>query len=74
MIIYSLGALALILLFILYKKTRSRKAFYGFALTIALAGAIAYFAWPAAQAPQEGITDEQRYAIMQEQQVFAAWY
>ena len=44
------------------------------ALTIALAGAIAYFAWPAAQSPQEGITDEQRYAIMQEQQVFAAWY
>ena len=74
MIIYSLGALALILLFVLYKKTRSRKAFYGFALTIALAGAIAYFAWPAAQAPQGGITDEQRYAIMQEQQVFAAWY
>ena len=74
MIIYPLGAAALVLLFILYRKTRSRKAFYGFALTIALAGAIAYFAWPAAQSPQEGITDEQRYAIMQEQQVFAAWY
>lgn len=74
MTIYILGAAAIILLIILYRKTRSRKAFYGFTLTILLAGAIAYFAWPAAQPPQEGMSEEQRYAIMQEQQVFAAWY
>jgi hypothetical protein len=74
MIIYSLGALALILLFILYKKTRSRKAFYGFTLTIALAGAIAYFAWPATRSSQEVMSQQQRYALVQEQQVFAAWY
>ena len=74
MTIYILGATALVLLFILYRKTRSRKAFYGFTLTIALAGAIAYFAWPAPQPPQEGLSEEQRYALMQEQQVFAAWY
>ena len=74
MIIYSLGALALILLFILYKKTRSRKAFYGFTLTIALAGAIAYFAWPASRSSQEVMSQQQRYALVQEQQVFAAWY
>ena len=74
MIICLLGAAALILLFILYRKTRSRKAFYGFTLTILLAGAIAYFAWPSTQAPQEGMSEEQRYALMQEQQVFAAWY
>jgi hypothetical protein len=74
MIIYSLGALALILLFILYKKTRSRKAFYGFTLTIALAGAIAYFAWPATRSSHEVMSQQQRYALVQEQQVFAAWY
>lgn len=74
MTIYILGAAAIILLIILYRKTRSRKAFYGFTLTILLAGAIAYFAWPAAQPPQEDLSEEQRYAIMQEQQVFAAWY
>ena len=74
MIIYPLGAAALVLLFILYRKTRSRKAFYGFTATIMLAGAIAYFAWPAAKPPQESISEEQRYALMQEQQVFAAWY
>ena len=74
MIIYSLGALALILLFILYKKTRSRKAFYGFTLTIALAGIIAYFAWPATRSSQEVMSQQQRYALVQEQQVFAAWY
>lgn len=74
MIIYVLGIVATILLFILYKKTRSRKAFYGFTLTILLAGTIAYFAWPSSQLPQESISEEQRYALMQEQHIFATWY
>lgn len=74
MLIYALGALALGLLFLLYKKTRNPKAFYGFAGTILLAGAAAYFAWPAARPPAEEMSQQQRYELMHEQQVFALWY
>ena len=74
MLIYALGALALGLFFLLYRKTRSPKAFYGFAGTILLAGALAYFAWPAARHPAEEMSQQQRYELMHEQQVFALWY
>lgn len=70
MLIYILGAVALVLLVVLYRKSRSRKAFYGFTATIALAGALAFFLFPAPKAADPPAS----YARAEEQQIFSRWY
>ena len=77
MLIYILSLLALLLLALLYYKVGPHKTvFFGFTFTILLAGGIVYFAWPRTQAQPENqaLTEAQRYELMQQQQVFAAWY
>lgn len=77
MLIYILAILALLLLGLLYYKVGSHKTvFLGFTFTILLAGGIVYFAWPRPQDQTENqaLTEAQRYELMQQQQVFAAWY
>ena len=43
-------------------------------LTVLLAGGIAYKFWPAPAPTPAPISEQERYELMQQQQIFAAWY
>ena len=75
MLIYILAACAVILLIALYRLTgHSRKAFYGLCAVLALAGSIAYWAWPQGEQANEPLTLAQQNELARQQQVFALWY
>lgn len=73
MLAYVFLALALILLALLYRHLPNKRVFCFFCLTLALAGLISYTYWPHPRQPA-GISEEEKYDIMQQQQIFAAWY
>jgi len=76
MFLYILTILAIILLILLYRKVGKHKTvFYGFCVTLLLAGGIVYFVWPRTAAESEpAMTDAERYELARQQQVFANWY
>lgn len=73
MLAYVFLALAILLLVLLYRYLPSKRVFCFFCLTLALAGLISYTFWQHPRQPS-GISEEERYDIMQQQQIFAAWY
>lgn len=73
MLVYLFALLLLALLVLLYRYLPNRRAFACFCLTLALAGLITYTCWPGTQ-PAAELSEEQRYDIQQQQQIFAVWY
>jgi hypothetical protein len=74
MLVYLLAAVGLCLLLLLYHYLPNKKIFACFCLTLLLAGAIAYKFWPAPDPTPAPISEQERYELMQQQQIFAAWY
>ena len=74
MLIYILAAIGIFLLLLLYHYLPNKKIFACFCLTLLLAGAIAYKFWPAPDPTPAPISEQERYELMQQQQIFAAWY
>lgn len=73
MLVYLFALLLLALLVLLYRYLPNRRAFACFCLTLTLAGLITYTCWPGTQ-PAAELSEEQRYDIQQQQQIFAVWY
>ena len=73
MLVYLFALLLLALLVLLYRYLPNRRVFACFCLTLALAGLITYTCWPRTQ-PTAELSEEERYDIQQQQQIFAAWY
>ena len=74
MLVYLLAAVGLCLLLLLYHYLPNKKIFACFCLTLLLAGGIAYKYWPAPEPAPAPISEQERYELMQQQQIFAAWY
>ena len=74
MLVYMLAAIGIFLLLLLYHYLPNKKIFACFCLTLLLAGAIAYKFWPAPAPTPAPISEQERYELMQQQQIFAAWY
>lgn len=74
MLVYILAAAGLVLLLLLYRYLNNKKIFVCFCLTLLLAGGIAYKFWPAPEPAAAPISEQERYELMQQQQIFAAWY
>ena len=74
MLVYLLAAVGLCLLLLLYHYLPNKKIFACFCLTLLLAGGIAYKYWPAPEPTPAPISEQERYELMQQQQIFAAWY
>jgi hypothetical protein len=74
MLVYLLAVIALCLLLLLYHYLPNKKIFACFCLTLLLAGGIAYQYWPAPEPAPAPISEQERYELMQQQQIFAAWY
>ena len=74
MLVYILAAIGLCLLLLLYRYLPNKKIFICFCLTLLLTGGIAYKFWPAPAPTPAPISEQERYELMQQQQIFAAWY
>jgi len=74
MLVYILAAIGIFLLLLLYHYLPNKKIFACFCLTLLLAGGIAYKFWPAPPPTPAPISEQERYELMQQQQLFAAWY
>ena len=74
MILYTLGVIAFILLFLLYRYLPNKKIFVCFCLCLAAAGAIAYRSWSAPPPAPIVVSEEEHYEMLQQQQIFADWY
>ena len=74
MLVYILAAIGLCLLLLLYHYLPNKKIFACFCLTLLLTGGIAYKFWPAPAPTPAPISEQERYELMQQQQIFAAWY
>ncbi|SFT50793.1 hypothetical protein SAMN02910356_00864 [Selenomonas sp. GACV-9] len=74
MILYILSAAALILLVLLYRCLPNKKIFYWFCLTLAVAGGIVYFLWPAKEPAPAVMSEEEINYHLEQQQIFATWY
>ena len=74
MLFYILAAAGLVLLVLLHRYLPNKKIFACFCLTLVLADSIAYKFWPAPEPTVPPISEQERYELMQQQQIFAAWY
>ena len=74
MVIYAVAALGILLLGLLYHYLPNKKIFLCFCLTLLLAGVIAYHFRPAPAAAPPPMSEQERYELQQQQQIFAAWY
>ena len=75
MLIICLIALAVLaLLVFLYWKLPNRRIFFCFCLTLGIAGLISYAIFPRAAREASPMTEQQKYDLYAEQQVFSAWY
>lgn len=74
MLLFIGAVVAVILLALLYHYIPSRKVFFCFFVVLCLASAIVFFAWPTTRHPENTMSPEERYAIMEQQQTFADWY
>lgn len=72
MIIYLLAVIILLLLVLLYRTLPNRKIFGWFCLTLLLTGFIAYYGYPREE-PAPLMTEEEKYAVLQQQQAFITW-
>ncbi len=73
MLIYLLAAILIVLLILLYHYLPNKKVYACFCVTLAVLGIASYLFFPHAP-KQEVMTDEQKYDIFQQQQIFATWY
>ena len=73
MLMYLLAAILVVLLLLLYHYLPNKKIYACFCATLAVLGALSYLFFPHAP-KQEVMTDEQKYDIYQQQQIFAEWY
>ena len=74
MILYILGIAAVILLALLYRYLPNKKIFTCFCICLAAAGAIVYHFWSVPPTEPAVMTEEERYELQQQQQIFADWY
>ena len=73
MILYLLAAILVVLLVLLYHYLPNKRIYACFCVTLAALGILSYLFFPHAP-KQEVMTDEQKYDIFQQQQIFATWY
>lgn len=74
MFIYVIGIAALFLLLLLYRYLQNKKIFACFCLTLLTAGLVACHYWPAPETVHAPISEEERYEMQQQQQIFTTWY
>ena len=73
MLIYFLAAILIVLLVILYHYLPNKKIYACFCVTLVVLGAVSYVFFP--HTPKAApMTEEQKYDVLQQQQIFAAWY
>lgn len=73
MLIYVGSIVALLLLMLLYRYL-PRRIFALFCLMLALSATVVFFLWPHAKQADPPMTAEERYALGEQQKIFAAWY
>ncbi len=73
MLIYIGTVIAFLLLLLLYRYL-PRRIFALFCLMLALSSAIVFYCWPRTQEQQPAMTAEEKYALVEQQQIFSAWY
>lgn len=71
---YILVPLVLLLLFFLRRYFPNRRVFYLFFLTIIAAGAFTGIAIDAQKPETQVMSDTEKYALLQQQQIFTSWY
>ena len=71
---YILVPLVLLLLFFLRRYFPNRRVFYLFCLTIIAAGAFTGIAIDAQKPETQVMSDTEKYALLQQQQIFTSWY
>ncbi len=69
----AVALLTLLCLVFLYRKLPNHRIFAIFCGTLFAASALVFWSWPKQEQPA-AITEEQRNDILQQQQIFTAWY
>ena len=73
MILYLLAAILVVLLILLYRYLPNKRIYACFCVTLAVLGVLCYLFFPRTS-QNEAMTEEQKYDILQQQQIFATWY
>ena len=73
MILYLLAAILVVLLILLYRYLPNKRIYACFCVTLAALGVLCYIFFPRTS-QTEAMTEEQKYDILQQQQIFATWY
>ena len=73
MILYLLAAILVVLLILLYRYLPNKRIYACFCVTLAVLGVLCYIFFPRTS-QTEAMTEEQKYDILQQQQIFATWY
>ena len=73
MVLYLLAAILVVLLILLYRYLPNKRIYACFCVTLAVLGVLCYLFFPRTS-QNEAMTEEQKYDILQQQQIFATWY